>query len=78
MDIKKAIENVNFVLDSTLDPAVKNHITKLLNIIDVLVIENKKLHAENQQLQNENERLKGRQGQMLSSANLIKVRSEIP
>lgn len=62
MDIKKAIESVNVDLNSISDPAVKNLVVKLLNIIEAQANEIKQLRKENQRLRDENNRLKGEQG----------------
>ena len=46
-------------LDAITDPAARQVIGQLLNLIETLSAENQALHAENQQLRDENARLKG-------------------
>ncbi len=46
-------------LDAITDPAARQVIGQLLNLIETLVAENQALRAENQQLRDENARLKG-------------------
>ncbi len=46
-------------LDAISDPATRQVIVQLLNIIEALAAENAALRAENQQLRDENARLKG-------------------
>lgn len=60
MDIKKAVEGIN--IENIADPAIKTVISNLLNVIELLVAENKQLREENQKLRDENNRLKGEQG----------------
>jgi len=50
------IPDVN--LDAITDPAAREVIGQLLNLIETLVAENQALRAENQQLRDENARLK--------------------
>jgi len=54
------IPDVN--LDAVTDPAARQVIGQLLNLIETLVAENQALRAENQQLRDENARLKGGSG----------------
>ena len=54
------IPDVN--LDAITDPAARQVIGQLLNLIETLVAENQALRAENQQLRDENARLKGGSG----------------
>ncbi len=54
------IPDVN--LDAITDPATRQVIGQLLNLIETLVAENQALRAENQQLRDENARLKGGSG----------------
>src|SRR6266568_5171347 len=55
--ISMQIPDVN--LDAITDPAARQVIGQLLNLIETLVAENQVLRAENQQLRDENARLKG-------------------
>jgi hypothetical protein len=54
------IPDVN--LDAITDPATRQVIGQLLNLLETLVAENQALRAENQQLRDENARLKGGSG----------------
>jgi len=54
------IPDVN--LDAITDPAARQVIGQLLNLIETLVAQNQALRAENQQLRDENARLKGGSG----------------
>ena len=62
MDIKKIIEATNIDVEAIADPAVKDIVAKLLNVIELLAHENENLREENQKLRDENNRLKGEQG----------------
>src|SRR6266511_1879785 len=55
--ISMQIPDVN--LDAISDPAARQVIGQLLNLIETLVAENRALRAENQQLRDEHARLKG-------------------
>lgn len=62
MDIQKALDEINVLIKDVTDPVAKIIISRLLNIIEALMQENKMLKAENQKLRNEINRLKGEQG----------------
>ncbi len=62
MDIQKSIEEINASINSVTDPAAKIIISQLLNIIEVLMQENKMLKEENQKIRNEISQLKGGNG----------------
>lgn len=62
MDVQKALEEINILIKDVTDPVAKIIISRLLNIIESLVQENKMLKEENQRLRDENNRLKGEQG----------------
>ena len=62
MDVQKAIEEINAIINSITDPAAKIIISQLLNIIEALMQENKMLKEENQKLRNEISQLKGGNG----------------
>ncbi len=62
MNIEQAIKGISVDLDMIADPAAREIISQLLNIIEYLFQENKELKTENQRLRDENNRLKGEQG----------------
>lgn len=61
-DISKILERVQLTIDSIDDPNIKDVVSVLLNLIEVLSSENARLRQENQALKDENNRLKGEQG----------------
>ncbi len=62
MDVQKALEEINVLIKDVTDPVAKVIISRLLNIIEALMQENKVLKEEIQRLRDENNRLKGEQG----------------
>ena len=62
MDVQKALEEINVLIKDVTNPVTKVIISRLLNIIEALMQENKALKEEIQRLRDENNRLKGGQG----------------
>lgn len=64
MDIKNSLEEINLLIKDFADPVFKTIVSKLLNIIETVMQENKVLNEENQRLRDENNRFKGEQGKL--------------
>ena len=58
MDVQKALEEIHILIQDVTDPVAKVIISRLLNIIEALMQENKALKEEIQRLRDENNRLK--------------------
>jgi hypothetical protein len=56
MDVQKALDKINVLIKDVTDPVAKIIISQLLNIIAVLMQENKALKEEIQRLRDENNR----------------------
>jgi hypothetical protein len=61
-EISKLLESIRPQIDNISDPQLKLTVTTLLNLVELLYSENKKLREENQFLKDENNRLKGENG----------------
>jgi hypothetical protein len=62
MDIKQVITEINSEVGSITDPATKGTLTKLLNLLEFLLVGERQLREENQKLRDEINRMKGEQG----------------